>query len=85
VHPLVHRNLINGLGLLDERRCADVHRTREIVRLLAERSVRGDDRAQVSGCCGEGGRQGLEDGLNVLRKLGSCGLRWEYERWSGVV
>lgn len=39
VHPLVHRNLINGLGLLDERRCAAVYRTREIVRLFAERRV----------------------------------------------
>lgn len=78
VYPLVHRNLINGLGLFDERLCADVHRTREIVRFFAKRRVRGDDLTQVSGRCGEDGRQGLEDGLNILRKLGSCGLNGEY-------
>ena len=74
VDPLVHRNLIYGLGLFDERGSADLYRTREVVRLFANRGVRGDDLAQVCGCRGEGGRQGLEDGLNVLRKLGSCGL-----------
>lgn len=54
VRPLVHRNLIDTLGLFDERRCADLHRTRKFVCLFAERRVRGDDRAQVRGRCGEG-------------------------------
>ena len=74
VRPLVHRDLIHGLGLFKERRCTDLYRTREVVRLFAERRVRDNDRAQVRGRCGKGGRQGLEDGLNVLRELCGSGL-----------
>ncbi len=77
VGPLVHCGLIHGLGLFDERRCADLHCNCEVVGLFAERRVRGDDRAQVRGRRRERGRQGLEDGLNVLRELGGCGLHTE--------
>lgn len=72
--PLVHRGLVHGLGLFDEWCCADLYSIRKLVRLFTERRVRGDDRAQVRGRRRDRGRQGLEDGLNVLRELGSCGL-----------
>lgn len=77
VGPLVHRGLIHGFGLFNERRCADLYRNCEFVRLFAEWRVRGDNRAQVRGRRRERGRQGLEDGLNVLRKLSSRGLHTE--------
>ena len=74
VDPLVHRGLVHGLGLFDKWRCADLHSNGEFVCLFTEGCVRGNDRAQVRGRRRERGRQGLEDSLNVLRKLGSCGL-----------
>ena len=75
VDPLVHRGLVHGLGLFDKWRCADLHSNGEFVCLFTEGCVRGNDRAQVRGRRRERGRQGLEDSLNVLRKLGSCGLQ----------
>lgn len=39
VRPLVHRDLIHGLGLFEERRCTDLYCAREVVRLFAERRV----------------------------------------------
>ena len=80
VGPLVHRGLIHGLSLFNERRCADLHRNCEFVRLFAQWCVRGDDGAQVRGRRRERGRQGLEDSLNVLRKLGSRSLHTEIRR-----